>query len=469
MACPARWSTPRRDRPTWAGPKRLESLRRALGVPAWMPWQADVMATALEVEPDTGALAYPIVGLSVGRQEGKSSLIDAVLLLRSNAFMAQRSLYLCQDRQLAAERLLDLADGPARRYVATTVRSNGRERVTFRTRSRWTVAAATAKAGRGRSNDLVVVDEAALLGWPVVDAVGPTQAARTMFKPGTQLWVVSNAGDATSLMFWHYTELGRDATLVDSGAGVAWFEWGAADDDERDDPATWRAAMPSLGATISETFVATKLAELVREPERFDREYLNRWPPGMTGAGAGLDLALWAAAVTMLEPVGRAAYAFDIAADRSAATIVRATLDAGVVTVEAIDHRPGSGWVPDAVAALVGKAGVTVAADDLTCAGAIAELARRHVPVTSYGAATIGRACLAFDDALHAGTLKHRDQALLDTAVLGARRRLFGDAWAWSRTRSTTDVAPLVAATLAAWVVRDVPAPARPLVLSARP
>ena len=431
-----------------------------------MDHQAETLAVAGEVDPATGLLAYPTVGLSVGRQEGKSSLVDGVLLLRSLARRHQRSLYVCQDRQLAAERMLELADGRAARYVAATVRSNGKERVTFRNRSRWSVAAATAKAGRGRSEDVVVVDEAALLPWAVFDAVGPTQAAR----PDPQLWITSNAGDVTSTLFWHYTELGRDAVTVDPGHAVAWFEWGAGDDDDRADPATWAAAMPALGVTISPTFVATKLAELTREPERFDREYLNRWPPGMGSSSAGLDREVWGrAGDATVSLTGRhRAFGFDIAADRTRAAIVVAGDDGrGRVVVEVIDRRPGTGWLVPAVVQLH-RAYPTapIAADDLTCADAIVQLARRHVTVDPFGAVAIGRACLAFDDLLTGGGLVHRDQLPLDQAVVAARRRYFGDAWAWSRARSVGDIAPLMAATLAAWSYRTRPPALSPQVIT---
>jgi hypothetical protein len=45
----------------------------------------------------------------------------------------------------------------------------------------------------------------------------------------------------------------------------------------------------------------------------------------------------------------------------------------------------------------------------------------------------------------------HLDQPLLNTAVAAARKRAVGDAWAWHRKDSTTDITPLVAATLALW------------------
>jgi hypothetical protein len=42
-------------------------------------------------------------------------------------------------------------------------------------------------------------------------------------------------------------------------------------------------------------------------------------------------------------------------------------------------------------------------------------------------------------------------QLELDTAIRGARARPLVDRWAWSRTKSSVNISPLVAATLALW------------------
>jgi hypothetical protein len=387
--------------------------------------------------------------VSVGRQEGKSDLTDGITILRSTARRYQRGAYVCQDRTIAADRLVELAEGRAKRYVGHLRRSNGKERVTFVNRSRWEVRAGTGKAGRGRSLDTVIIDEAALLPFAVVDALGPTQAAR----PDPQLWIISNAGDAAALMFWHYTELGRDSALADPGHGLAWFEWGAGPDDDRADQTTWERAMPALDVTISRAFVATKLLELTREPERFDREYLNRWPPGMGGTD-GIDLEAWARnARPDLAPARPVVIGFDVAADRSTSSIALAGPgpSPGVV-VELVDRRPGTAWVARAVRDLRRHhRGARVVADDLTCASIIAELRRARVDVEALGPTDFARACGAFVDRLDADQLAHRSQADLDAAAVAAVRRRFGDAWAWSRTRSEGDIAPLVACVAAAW------------------
>jgi len=428
----------------------------------FMDWQREVLEVAGEVDPTTGLLAYPTVGVSVGRQEGKSTLTDAVAYLRSLARRHQRGAYVCQDRSIAADRLLELASGPAARYVADVRRSNGKERIRWTNGSRWEIRAGTGKAGRGPSLDTVMVDEAALLPFAVLDALGPTQAAR----PDPQLWVTSNAGDAGSLMFWHYTELGRDSAAADPGRGVAWFEWGADDDDDRANPAVWRASMPALGRTISESFVATKLAELSREPERFDREYLNRWPPGM-GGHDGLDLDAWAAAATpRARTVGRPVIGLDVDVHRAHTSIALAALDpAGRLVVEVVAQLPGTAGVAPYVRDLRRQRhAVAVVADDLTCASVVTELRRLRVEVTALGATDFARACGTFADHLDATPPRvlHRSQRALDVAAANAVRRRFGDAWAWSRTRSTGPVDALVACVVAAWGVWSTPAPAPP-------
>lgn len=63
----------------------------------------------------------------------------------------------------------------------------------------------------------------------------------------------------------------------------------------------------------------------------------------------------------------------------------------------------------------------------------------------------VAAACGAFTDAARQDTLRHRDQAQLNYAIAGARTRQIGDGYAWGRKSSSTDISPLVAATVAMW------------------
>jgi hypothetical protein len=60
-------------------------------------------------------------------------------------------------------------------------------------------------------------------------------------------------------------------------------------------------------------------------------------------------------------------------------------------------------------------------------------------------------ACGAFYDAAMADTLRHPDQPVLNEALAAARKRPLGDAWAWHRKDTATDITPLVAVTFAAY------------------
>jgi hypothetical protein len=66
----------------------------------------------------------------------------------------------------------------------------------------------------------------------------------------------------------------------------------------------------------------------------------------------------------------------------------------------------------------------------------------------------LAAACGGFVDAVLGGTVRHRGNPLLLSAVVSARKRTVGqDLWAWSRKSSAADISPLVAATLALWAV----------------
>ena len=75
---------------------------------------------------------------------------------------------------------------------------------------------------------------------------------------------------------------------------------------------------------------------------------------------------------------------------------------------------------------------------------------RRVPPLVLVGGRQYAQACGELYDDVQSGRLAHLGQPPLDDAVAGARKRQLGDAWTWSRSEgSTSDPAPLIAATLA--------------------
>ena len=68
-------------------------------------------------------------------------------------------------------------------------------------------------------------------------------------------------------------------------------------------------------------------------------------------------------------------------------------------------------------------------------------------------------ASATFFDGVIEGWLRVRPHNDLDLAVAGARKRQRSDAFTWTRKSTTTDLAPLVAASLAVWAGRTFKTP----------
>ena len=276
-----RWSSPRRaDRPTW-GP-RIARVSERLGKP-FMPWQRIVSDIAHEVNPDTGCLAYSEVRLLVPRQSGKSTEIFAKSIWRmidaAGLGGRQTLLYVAQSRNKAREKFVDdyLTEVRAARALRGKWRerlSNGSEQIHWRNGSRWGIDAVTKKSGHGSTLDAGDIDEA----FSHVDArVEQALRPAMITRPNSQLWVVSTAGDETSLYLNAKMQSGRKMVEEGVDSGVAYFEWSAEPDADPGDPATWWSCMPALGFTVTEDRIRAEYTAMSADGDLagFRRAYLN--------------------------------------------------------------------------------------------------------------------------------------------------------------------------------------------------
>ena len=121
--------------------------------------------------------------------------------------------------------------------------------------------------------------------------------------------------------------------------------------------------------------------------------------------------------------------------------------------MEVVEHGPGTGWVVDTVAALRAKHDVSVVVCDKggPAAALLDRMLTKGIDVVTTSTGEHAQACGGFYDDVMEGRLKVRTQPVLEAAVLGAGTRPVADAWLWSRTRSSVDITPLVAVTLARW------------------
>jgi hypothetical protein len=421
-----------------------------------LPWQRQVFDVAGELLP-SGLPAYREVRVTVPRQQGKTAgLLLPLMVHRALAWgRPQRILYTAQDRNHAREKWqeqVEQLDATPLRRLYTVRRSNGSERIRWRTGSTHAITASGETSGHGFTLDLGVVDEAfAQPDDRLVQAFRPAM----MTRPDAQLWIVSTAGTDDSVFLRERVEDGRARVEAGEQADVAYFEWSAPDDADPEDELTWRLAMPALGTLIDVDTVRKDRGAM--DAGEFARAYLNRWSP----AGAPvLDLASWTRCRDVTsQATDRLAFGIDVSPDRRTGTIAAAGgRRDGRVHIELVDRRAGTDWIPARIDELVRKhRPVAVAIDPASPAGSLVtdlSLLRRVPPLVLLTGRAYAQACGALFDDVSTGRLAHLGQPALDDAAVGARRRTLGDSWTWSRhDGATADPAPLIAATLArqAW------------------
>lgn len=413
-----------------------------------------------------GRWKTPRVAVSIPRQNGKGAVIeaielgfllgafpDATLLVHSahefktakNGFA--RILSLVRSHPALAE----LEDAPAsarRRLVVMT--ANAQESITYIDRDAKIERsikffARSKNSGRGFSSDILILDEAQELSEETFAAILPTISAR----PNPMIWLFGTPPSPT-MNGEVFTRL-REVALKELDDRLAYFEWSADKDDPIDDEATWRAANPACPLRIDVQTIRDEFFSM--DEETFSRERLGMWD-GLASL-AVIPEDTWNALAGESDPEGRVAFAIDVSPDRGRASIgVAGRLADGRTMVQAIENRKGTGWLAPRLKELTDRwPHVTVIVDSGGAAAALLpELKRlrvRRVQVIS--TRDVVAACGGFYDAAMNNTLAHPDQPVLNEALASARKRPLGDAWAWHRKDTATDITPLVAVTFAAY------------------
>jgi hypothetical protein len=175
-----------------------------------------------------------------------------------------------------------------------------------------------------------------------------------------------------------------------------------------------------------------------------------------------IDPDLWAdLAEADVERPSPVAFAVDVPPDRSTASIAVVGERAdGLVQAELVrsTNERGTSWAPARVAEMVAKwSPMAVVLDASGPAGSLVGPIREALVdagldpdlVVTTSAREMGQACGMFYDAATEKRLRHGNDPRLNAALVAARKRPLGDAWAWHRKNATADISSLVAVTLA--------------------
>lgn len=225
------------------------------------PWQEWALIHSLEIEGDLSGqwwFRFRIVLFMIARQNGKTKLSYIIasffmnILEVPNIFGTSLSLDKAEEVWeaviAAQENNQDLA-----RRIERVARTNGNKRLVLKNGSSYKVGAPTRRAGRGDSNDLVMMDEVReQRDFEVLSAA----AASTNAKPNGLIVCFSNAGDPDSIVL---RQLRSQAIAAINGAQsndfggnvdsttLGLFEWSAPDGAATDDMEALAQANPALG------------------------------------------------------------------------------------------------------------------------------------------------------------------------------------------------------------------------------
>ena len=420
------------------------------------PWQADVLDIGLG-ETASGLWAAREVALVVPRQNGKGTILEALILASLILFEERLVLYSAHEFKTASEmflRVRDLCDASA--DVSSRIRrvyaSHGSEGIELMSGQRLRFVARTKGSGRGFTPERVILDEAWALSEKAIAAVLFSLGAQA----NPQIWYASSApeeGEDGQVLrrVMRRGRAGEDASL-------AYVEYCAAGDSSSDDETAWAAANPGFPHRIRPEVVATERAATATEDFRRERLGIIE----LAADDAVRVMPEWEACTDPKSgPVGPVVFGLDVSPSRSSVFVAASKSGRGGVHLEITsdedgvpDCRRGTYWVVSRAADLQRKwGGVVVIAANSPAASLLPALAEAGVKTLEVSAADHAKACGRMVDAVDVRNVRHLGQPPLTLAADGAVCKFYGDTWLWDRRHSKVDISPLVAATLAMWAL----------------
>lgn len=454
-----------------------------------LPWQKWLFIHALEIVgnlEDEWTFRFKTVLVLVARQQGKTMMSEILALFFLYALGVNLIIGTSTNLDAAEEvwdGVVDIAESnnELAREIEDIKRSSGRKTITLSGRRRYRITAANRKGARGKSGDLILLDELRehqdFSAWSAVTKT-------TMARPNALIWCMSNAGDGSSVVLRNLrmkaharigdpdginNTLGSSAVemdeldeLEDDTLGI--FEWSANPDAKITDRDEWARANPSLGyGFVTERSLASACA--TDPANEFKTECLCQWvtasvtPPFPLGAWeSGQD------DTSSIAPDSALWWGVDVSDDRNRSSIAVCGLRADrSLHVELVEYAAGVGWLQRWFAerapkyhgmkvALQAKGAPVAALADIIGAVDGVEIVPCQGADVAGWCGRMWDSVAACDESTESDStpVYHRSQPALDLAANIAATRPLGDgAWAWDRKKSLEDISPLVACTMA--------------------
>lgn len=437
------------------------------------PWQKWALIHTLEITGDLGGewhFRYRTVLILVSRQCGKTVLSEVLASFFLNVLCAGNifgtSLSLDKAEEVWEAVIQDQESIPVlSSEIDRVARTNGNKRLILTGLRQYKVGAPTRRAGRGDSNDLVMLDELREhRDWETWAAA----AASINAKPNGMIVCFSNAGDPDSIVLRQIREqaigaingkaAGDYGGEVDTDA-LGLFEWSAPEGAATDDMDALAQANPALGyGNLTERAL---LANRQTFPEaKFRSECMCQQvetilpQPFPDGAwDAGVDPA------SQIAPESEIVYGIDLSQDRRWTTIAACGMrEDGNYHIEVVARRVGTEWALDWFRARARRQPMKVAfqsrgapvsglAEQICTLDGVVRVAVEGSALTS-GWGRFWDGIAASEPGANRGGVKifHLPQPVLDMPAKTCQtRNLGGGVEVPDRVKSPDDPAPLIA------------------------
>ena len=319
MKTPRKGATePRLHSPYIEGKNRgdeVAQLADSIGLPL-LPWQDFVIRDMTSID-DEGMFIKKTSLVLCARQQGKTHLARMMMLAHLYLFDSKNVIIMSSNRSMALDTFRQVAyaieanDGLSR-AVKQIRFANGTESIEMKNGARLDVVAATRDGSRGRTADLLYIDEVREISEEGFRAATPTTRARA----NAQTLLTSNAGDAFSTVL---NDL-RERALSFPPQTFGYYEYSAPQFAAITDRDAWAMANPALGYTVTEQ--ALEEAVATQPIETTKTELLCQWISSTASPWPHMSIENAGDKDLKLSPGPLTIFAFDVAPSRRDGSLV---------------------------------------------------------------------------------------------------------------------------------------------------
>jgi phage terminase large subunit-like protein len=296
-----------------------------------LAWQEYVLTDLLKIDK-AGKWRRKTSLLLVARQNGKTHLARIRILAGLFVFGEMNIVAMSSNRGMALDtfrKVVDvIEDNPHLMAQVKQIRvANGQESVELLSGARYEIVAATRDGSRGKTADLLYIDELREIDEDSWTAARPIVRAR----PNSQIFMTSNAGDAFSTVL---NDL-RSRALSYPPPTLGFWEYSADDFAKINDRDAWYQANPALGYLIDESTIEEAIATSSVEASR--TETLCQWVSALKSPWPYRAFEDLTVQDLKIEPGRATIFGMDISVNKKMASLVAGQIqDNGKIAVGVI-------------------------------------------------------------------------------------------------------------------------------------